>query len=104
MFWDPEWGRESSAVTFRAHVRGKYKLQGGVRFRSSSARNGSSGEGERGAKPCEATVRGYVPRASLRRNPKDVADCLKFVGLFTFTGRGSSRKTCRLAARHRLDN
>jgi hypothetical protein len=58
-------------------------------------------ERERGARPCGVTVRGFVPRASLRRILKEVADCLKFVVLFTFTERGSSRKLYRLAARHR---
>jgi hypothetical protein len=72
-------GVKSSAVTFRARIGGKYKPQGGVRFRSSSTRKESSGERERGARPCGVTVRGCVLRASLRRIPKEVADCLKFV-------------------------
>jgi hypothetical protein len=47
------------------------------------------------------TVRGCVPRASLRRIPKEVADCLKFVVLFTCTERASNLKLYRLAARRR---
>jgi hypothetical protein len=74
--------RESSVVTFRAHSGDESKPQGGVRFRSSSARKESNGERERGSRPCGATVRGYVPRASIRRNPKEVADCLKFVSVY----------------------
>jgi hypothetical protein len=61
------------------------KPQGGVRFRSSSARKESSGERERGARPCGVTVRGCIPRGSLRRIPKQVADYLKFIVLFTCT-------------------
>jgi hypothetical protein len=43
-------------------------------------------------------------RVSLRRIPKEVADCLKFVLLIAFTGRGSSWKLYRLAARIAPDN
>jgi hypothetical protein len=82
--------RESSVVTFRARLRGEYKPHGGVRFCRSSSDINPSGERARGARPRGATLRGYVPRANPRRNPKIVADILKFVGLFTFLGRGIS--------------
>jgi hypothetical protein len=69
-------------VTLRARSADESKPQGGVRFRTSSARKESSGERERGSRPCGAAVRGYVPRASLRRNPKEVADHLRFVVVY----------------------
>jgi hypothetical protein len=42
-------------------------------FRSQRAKRGK----KEGIDACGATVRGCVQRAGLRRNPKEVADCLK---------------------------
>jgi hypothetical protein len=47
-----------------------------------------SGERERGARPCGVTVRGCIPRVSLRRIPKEVVDCLKFVVFVYFHREG----------------
>jgi hypothetical protein len=61
-------------------------------YAQQSARKESSGERERGSRPCGATVRGCVPRASLRRDPKEVSDCLKFVVCLLSEGDAAVRR------------
>jgi hypothetical protein len=74
---------KSSAVTFRARMRGKYITRG-----CPVPQFVRSQRVERGARPCGATVRGWVPRASLQRNPKEVVDCLKIVVSVHFHSEG----------------